>query len=172
MSSLDSLSLPGLTIKELYGEQLVIPVQSSDKSKSEQALQGYPFMGNNAKKILLVVQSANADFLPDDDYAFISKMLTACKLNISDVAILNHHKSHLVMNELVRQFHPKFVLMFGIEPMSIKIPFTMPLFKIQAYDGCNYLYIPNMDSLRQDSEEGKLLKSKLWLCLQKLFPVA
>ncbi|PWT78710.1 MAG: hypothetical protein C5B59_01205 [Bacteroidetes bacterium] len=172
MGSLDSASLSGLTIKELYGHQLVMPAQTIvDKSQKEKPAEGYAFLGNNEKKITLVVQTADSEFLPDEDFQFISKMLGACKLHVSDVAILNHHRKPVVMGEVTNQLHPKVVMMFGLEPMLLKIPFTMPLFKVQAYDSCSYLYVPALNSLKQDNEEGKLLKSKLWLCLQKLFPV-
>jgi hypothetical protein len=46
-----------------------------------------------------------------------------------------------------------------------------PVFKIQAYDQCTYLPAPSLEELVRPGDEGKLLKSKLWVCLKTLFAI-
>jgi len=46
-----------------------------------------------------------------------------------------------------------------------------PVFKIQAYDQCTYLTAPSLEELVRPGDEGKLLKSKLWVCLKTLFEI-
>ena len=92
-------------------------------------------------------------------------------MNLADVAIVNHHMSKVEINALKIQFNPMQVLLFGIEPTGIKLPFNIPPFKIQAYDNRTYLYAPNLEKLNLDTEEGKILKSKLWVCLRTMFGI-
>jgi len=98
-------------------------------------------------------------------------MLEACKLNLGDVAIINHQTIPVSFAELNRQLNPKNILLFGLEPITIKLPFTIPEFKIQEFGACHYLYVPSLDELNQDNDAGKLQKSKLWLCLKQMFNI-
>jgi hypothetical protein len=76
------------------------------------------------------------------------------------------------INILIKQLQPKQVIMFGIEPTELKLPLSFPQFKLQEYALCTYLYVPSLDSLNNESEEGKLLKTKLWICLKSMFEVS
>jgi hypothetical protein len=165
--SLNTIELPGFIIADLFKNSLVA---GNEKKVVESANQsGYKFLGNNKKKITLVVSSPDAVFLPESHLNFITKMLEACKMNMGDVAIVNHASAPVVIGELKKQTEPSTLLLFGIEPTEIKLPISFPQFKMQAYDGCTYLFAPSLYEIDQPTEESKLLKSKLWLCLQKLF---
>jgi hypothetical protein len=131
----------------------------------------YSFLGGHLKKIVLLQSSPDALFLPEPHLAFLTKMLEACKMNLADVAILNHLTQAVTITRLKAQLNPATIILFGLEPTEIKLPFTIPAFKIQEYDHCRYLCSPALNALNQDTEEGKLLKSKLWVCLRKLFEI-
>lgn len=169
--SLNKLQLPGSVIAGLFRHALVL----SDKKNNEKELTGkmpaIKFVGSNLKKITLIINSQRPFFLQDQYLVFITKMLDACKLGINDVAIINHNINPVTIGTLNQELNPKVVLLFGLEPTAIKLPFNSPPFKIQEYNNCSYLYVPGLDELSQDTEEGKLLKSKLWVCLRKLFEV-
>jgi len=129
----------------------------------------YKFLGKNQRHIVMIVDFPHDVFLPEEHLKFISKMLEACKLNLGHVAILNRAASAVDINRLKKELQPEFLLLFGIEPVSIQLPLSFPHFKDQEYAGCNYLFTPPLNELNQDTDEGKLLKSKLWLCLKKMF---
>lgn len=131
----------------------------------------YKFLGKNAKKITIVVQSPGVPFLPDNQLGFLTKILEACRMNIGDVAIVNAAATPVNITTLRQQLEPAAVLLFGLEPPAIKLPINFPVFKIQPYDNCTYLAAPPLTQLVQHSEESKLLKSKLWVCLKSLFNV-
>ena len=170
--SLNEIQLPGLVIAGLYKNSLITPGQQAPQEKVLQTSPGaYTFLGDNLKKIVLVVSSPDSVFLPEEHLLLLTKMLGACKLNIGDVAIINHFSTPATILGINQQLDPKVIILFGLEPTMIKLPFTLPAFKIQEYDGCNYLYTPALSELSVDTEEGKLLKSKLWVCLRKLFEV-
>ena len=131
----------------------------------------YKFLGNNRRQVAIVVRSPGTPFLPDNQLSFLTKILEACRMNIGDIAIVNAASAPVVISELRPQLKPTTVLLFGIEPTAIKLPINFPVFRLQPYDDCTYLSAPALSLLVQNSEESKLLKSKLWVCLKTLFNV-
>jgi hypothetical protein len=131
----------------------------------------YKFLGNNRRQVAIVVHSPGTPFLPDNQLSFLTKILEACRMNIGDIAIVNAASAPVVISELRPQLKPTTVLLFGIEPTAIKLPINFPVFRLQPYDDCTYLSAPALSLLVQNSEESKLLKSKLWVCLKTLFNV-
>jgi hypothetical protein len=171
---LNTIQLSPSLIRDLFPHSLVAApraVQATGGPSEDRAsaLAPYRFLGSHKKDIAVILRSKDARIISDQHLAFLSKMLEACKLNLGDVAIINDLELPVRSDTLHRQLRPKIVLLFGLEPIDIKLPFNIPTFKIQPYDGCTYLYCPPLEELNQDSEEGRLVKSKLWLCLKSLF---
>jgi len=129
----------------------------------------YKILGNNKKQVTVVVNCPNDVFVPEADLQFLTKMLGACKLNMADVAIVNHAVAAVHVDRLKVQLQPKFLLLFGVEPDVIQLPINFPSFKEQPYAGTNYLYTPSLSDLNQETEVAKGLKRKLWDCLKKMF---
>jgi hypothetical protein len=129
------------------------------------------YLGNNRRNIALLVNSPGTPFLQDNQLAFLTKILAACHLTIADVAIVNNAAAAITIAALRQQLQPKTILLFGLEPTSIRLPINFPVFKLQSYDDCMYLSAPALDQLVPDTEESKLLKSKLWVSLKTLFDV-
>lgn len=131
----------------------------------------YKFLGLNRRKITVVVYSPGMAYIPDDQLAFLTKMLEACKMNVGDVAIVNHAVNAVNITAIRQQLEPTSMLLFGIQPIDIKLPINFPAFKLQAYDDCTYLASPALSELVTPSEESKVLKGKLWACLKALFNI-
>ena len=149
------------------------PPAASSSPAAIQAPSGpvYKSLGNNRKQITIIVQSPGIAFLPDDQLTVLTRMLEACRMNMGDVAIVNHASEPVVIQSLRQQLNPAIILLFGIQPVDIGLPINFPVFKIQAYDDCTYLYSPSLAELLPPTEESKLLKSKLWVCLKTLFGI-
>lgn len=167
--SLNNIEFPGFIIADLYKNHLVTGNKPPGPVQEEK--QGIKFLGNNKKHVTILVQYPDTVFLSEKNLQFITKMLEACRMNIGEVAIINHARTAVTISELKNQLAPKSLILFGIEPMMIKLPLSFPQFKTQAYDGCTFLYSPPIEELDQATGESKLLKSKLWICLQKLFEI-
>jgi len=131
----------------------------------------YKFLGNNRRRVSILVDSPGTAFVPDDQLNFLSKILEACRMNIGDVAIINHHTTPIVINTLRQQLQPQHIILFGVEPTAIRLPINFPEFKLQPYDQCTYLSAPPLKDLVPNTADAKLLKSKLWVCLKTLFEV-
>jgi hypothetical protein len=197
--SLTKVKLPENVIADLYKQSLVVDetvVVEPAKPRPEQQVQPqttampespapaaakpahptppaaatvYKSLGNNAKNITIIVHFANEVFLPETQLQFLTKMLGACKLNLADVAIVNHAASPVNIEHLKLQLYPTFVLLFGVEPTDIQLPINFPAYKEQPYAGTTYLYAPALEVLNQESAEAKQAKRKLWDCLKRMF---
>src|ERR1022692_4514906 len=166
--SLNKIQLTAIVASGLYKNTLVT-MDGADKKIELPINQSYKFLGRNKKNICLVTNSNDAVFVSEMHLAFITKLLDACKMNLEDVAIVNKGTEEINITEIKKQLSPKKLILFGVEPTSIKLPIHFPLFKLQEYDGCKYLYVSSLEYLTQETNESKLLKSKLWVCLKNLF---
>ena len=129
---------------------------------------GWKWLGENRKNILVLVKYADAVHLPDRGLSFLTGVLTACKLNLADVAILNlDQQKKGSYKEILDQFKSKTILLFGVEPAEFGLPISFPHFQVQPFINSSFLFAPALPEL----EEDKLLKSKLWVCLRRLFSV-
>ncbi|WP_162915632.1 hypothetical protein [Paraflavitalea soli] len=131
----------------------------------------YKVLGNNRQHVAVIVRFPREAFLPENHLQMLTKMIGACKLNLGDVAIVNDATQRVNINVLKDQLSPKRILLFGVTPEETGLPLNFPAFKDQEYAGSTYLYTPSLDELNQETEEGKMLKRKLWESLKKIFGV-
>jgi hypothetical protein len=128
-------------------------------------------LGSNRRHVTILVSARDSPFLPDNQLAFLTKILEACRLSLADVAIVNNATAETNITTIKEQLAPKTILLFGLEPSALRLPINFPPFKPLDYDGCTYLSTPGLDQLVRNTEESKLLKSKLWICLRTIFDV-
>ncbi len=144
------------------------PQQPAPSVKTAPALK---HLGNNRRHITIIVQSTGSPFLPDDQLTVLTKILEACRMTLADVAIINHTMTPKTIAEIRQNLQAKTVLLFGPEPAAIKLPINFPVFKPIDYDACKFLAAPALEHFVPATEESKLLKSKLWVCLKTIFEV-
>lgn len=159
--SLNNISLNPALLVDLFGDNLV------ELTENKQVTQPMEYVGNNLKNVLVLFNN-NSKNMPESDFAFLKSIINACKLTISDVAILNlQANGTFTYTSLYEIFESKVVLLFDIEPLSIDLPFNFPHFQVQQFDGCTYLSSPSLGLYHED----KVLKTKLWTCLKSLFNI-
>ncbi|MBV9986561.1 MAG: hypothetical protein JO301_02715 [Chitinophagaceae bacterium] len=166
--------LPDFLLADLYKQNLVI-IEGEAKAAeipapktSDEPLSQW-WLGSNLQKITLIVNEAEAVYLRDESLNFLSAILEACKLNLGDVAIVNIASRPVDYGFLKTNLAPKTIVLFGIGAAQIRLPFTIPNYQVQQYDGCNLLLAPPLEAMLGSDKEAKLEKSKLWLCLKKMF---
>ena len=181
--SLNDLHLSSNILATIYPSSLVImdqadaipspqpvqPVATKIRTESESAKTvDWKYLGNNQKNILVVVNYDNAVHLPDEELNFLTNMLTACKLNLGDVAIVNRYNyQELSYKDFLAEFKSKIVFLFGVEPSDFGLPVGFPYFQVQTVANSTFLYTPPLREQRTDS----LLKSKLWVSLRNIFNI-
>lgn len=166
---LNSIKLSESVVREWFKEDLLPPSAAAGQVPPVQPALKY--LGNNRRRVTVVVGAPGSAFLPDDQLAFVTKLLEACRLTLADVAIVNHGAVPVTIAAIRQQLHPVTLLLFGVDPAEIHLPIQFPAFRPQAYDNCTYLAAPSLAELLPDTDAGKLLKSKLWVCLKTIFDV-
>jgi hypothetical protein len=182
--SFQNLELTPLMVSELYrdflvdaggsGEAAISSGQAAESAvgSGQLAVGSTPavkFLGGNQKKITFIVSSPSDVFLPDADLNWLGKMLEACKLNLGDVAVVNIARTPVTVTDIKDALHPHTLIMLGTDPQAILLPMNFPPFNVHQFDGMKLLNTPSPSEMNQPTNEAKLLKSKLWVCLQKLF---
>jgi hypothetical protein len=176
--SLNDLRLSSSLIAMLYPNSLTNSdiddvVVMSNKTVAEQKIaaantEALKWLGNNQKNILIVVHYIDVVHLPDDELNFLTGMLTACKLSLDDVAIINTNNfKNASYKDFLMQFKSRTVFLFGVTPADFGLPANFPAFQVQLVSGCTYLYTPALQHRSTDS----LFKSRLWLSLRSIFSI-
>lgn len=163
--SLNNFQLSPFLIHQLYKKTLVElaiinPFEMAEKNNSSS------FLGKNEKQILILVDESETVFLSDTDLNLLVSILSACKLTLADVALVNFDKNKaLVYEKLIEEFTPAFILLFGIGPSDLKFPLHFPPYQLQQYNHQTYLGSASLKMLAAEKEQ----KKELWTCLQKYF---
>ena len=159
--SLNNMTLPPSLLAELYTNTLI-----EGNVSAQPEPENIPFLGKNEKRITMIVAHEKLPFLPDKELNFLTSILTACKLSLADIAIVNQNSnSQGNMQEALEKLEARQVILFGVPPLTIGLPMNFPPFQIQNFDRRTYLFSPPLDEL----ESNKETKQKLWSCLKNLF---
>ncbi|OSZ80407.1 hypothetical protein CAP36_03900 [Chitinophagaceae bacterium IBVUCB2] len=171
---LNNIELSGTMVADLYQSSLVDGTVAKEKA-AVLSVSAKPIgeenitwksLGNNQRNILIIVKSSDAVYLPDNELDFLTGILGACKFSLADVAIVNlAGYPDASYKELTTFFKSKIVLLFDIEPANFGLPMSFPHYQLQPFANNSFLYSPSLKNLENDKVE----KSKLWVCLKRLF---
>ena len=166
--SLDNIQLPDTILQALYSKCLYD--LDSDKSvlPAIQQNSGISFLGSNQKKIVILVNCETAIYLPDEELNFLLGILTACKLSMADVALVNVTKNPgVTYTVLSEQLKAEKVFLFGPDAAVLELPLQFPHYQVQSFNNQVYLSAVSLKELQANKEE----KMKLWNCLKKIFSI-
>ena len=164
--TLQNVKLPSIIISSLYKNYLV-DLESGEKSVIEEK-EKINFLGGNGKSILLLVNHTDVSFLPDNQLTFLLGILSACKLNMADIAVVNLSKTDNTEHKnLPEFFKAEVIILLGIEATALSLPFKIPDFQVQLFKDKKYLFTPALDVLEKDGQ----LKKKLWTALKNIFSI-
>ena len=169
--SLQNLQLPAEVLTDLYANYLVEPMAPFKNDKKKDSAPTLASLGGNAKAITILIADPTQTFMHDNELEWLQKMLQACKLTLGDVAIVNTLSTNFSMALVKQLLKPKKMLLLGPSPTELQLPLNFPQFKIQEHDHCSYVFAPTPRELNQETQESKVLKSKLWVTLKQLFEV-
>jgi len=162
--SLDNIQLPALVLHDLFKNSLV-DLNTDNAVLSPEKAGALVFLGGNQQKVVIVVCEPDALHLNDQSLNFLVGILSACKLSMADVALVNCHKQTVGYELLEEQLGAEKVLLFGIGVNELSLPLQFPNYQSQKYNGRTYLSAPGLIAIEQDKAE----KMKLWNCLKSIF---
>lgn len=129
------------------------------------------FLGDNQKRIVILVNDIEAVYLRDEWLQFLSNILGACKLNLGDVAIVNHANNPMLFTDFQQQLAPQHFILFDVPTQNIQLPFTVPFYQLQQFGSTQFLLAPSLALMLGNTDAVKMEKSKLWLSLKKMFNI-
>ena len=181
--------LPPFVIASLYKDDLVLVDVKENSSKTlpktetkkSGAAQPAPeniqtskpisFLGNNQKKVTILLEDNTAVHVADESLQFLTAILAACKLNMGDVAIVNTANQAVNYAQIKSELQPTALLLFNITAASIALPFEVPQYQVQQYDNCTLLFSAPLQAMLVKDETAKTEKGKLWNALKKTFNI-
>jgi hypothetical protein len=114
--SLNNIQLPPIVLQELFKNTL-IDLKPEQKHEQKNGSKGFATLGNNRRHILIMVESSETLYLPDEQLNFLMGILAACNLTMEDVAILNIKKNKSVTyKNVVAELKSEKVFLFGVSP--------------------------------------------------------
>jgi len=127
------------------------------------------YLGEHLKQVTIIVKDELAVYLNENDLTLLSSILSACKLTLADIALINVAQQKLSLHEILNVLPSKLVMIFDVTSTTLKIKLPTTLYKsIQLGD--TYLLFSNSLSLMQGGDQSaKLEKGKLWTILKSLF---
>lgn len=127
------------------------------------------YLGDHLKKIIVLVNDENAVHLNETDLGLLSSILNACKLTLSDIALINIAQQPLALHEMLITLPSQFVISFDINSTQIKIKLPTTLYKPIVLGDTQILFSNSLQSMQGADQNAKLEKSKLWNALKLLF---
>lgn len=153
------------TARQILFTKTLVDVSKKGKSVDPSSKDKINCLGGNEKNILFLVKDSQNKFLDDEEMNLLSNLITACKLTMADIALVNLANTPLTYQQLADNLQPKKILIFGISTVELGLPFAIPNFQIQAFNEQTFMTAPPLHQFLKNKD----LKKELWACLQKLF---
>ncbi len=159
---------PGDHISDIAEEYVADSAPHPSPSDLTPPASSWQALGHNQKNISIVVNYAGITHLPDTELQFLTNILSACKLSLADVAIVNYY-SHAgtPVRQFLDHFHSKTVLLFGVTPDQFGLSARFPEFQVQQLAAVTYLSSPPLEICSADVQ----LKKQLWTSLKRIFSI-
>jgi hypothetical protein len=158
---INQLTLSPELISMLYPESMVV--------EKDGVAPAYPILGKNGKSICFLVSHPDHDFNSTEQYAFISKILAACKCSMDDIALINTARHPVTLHGLKNQLHPKIIFLWGSRPATIGEISDFQDLTISEFSGISVIPVFSADLMMGDNPAGLARKQQLWVLLKKLF---
>ncbi|HET9057904.1 MAG TPA: hypothetical protein VFN30_13745 [Chitinophagaceae bacterium] len=163
--SLDNIKLSPVVLADLYKNSLVQLEDTKKNNPANQSVTTTKYLGENKKAILILVNNAESPFLNEASFQFLVSILTACKLSMADVALVNKANLTVPLSQLIEELSSGIVLIFGMEAKEMNLPFNFPYYQVQKHGKLTYLTADDFEAIGANKQR----KAQLWLCLKRIF---
>ena len=169
------LEQASLIAKEPTSEKQAIAAEPSISSEQEAMISSdqtptsvhYNYLGENNKYILILIdQPLKSEIISAKDLLLLEKTLTALKLELRDVAIVNLQQcEELHFKSLKEFFRCNKVLGFGIELAKIGIEKEVPINTVFRIEDCPFLLASSLEELSNNQAQ----KVVWWSAMKSIF---
>ncbi|MBM3432687.1 MAG: hypothetical protein FJX92_06785 [Bacteroidetes bacterium] len=153
--AINEIRLKAEQIADWYGQQLV-------REQSAVDLPTWSVLGDFTKKILILVDQPMQAFLSDEELRFLTGILTACYLNLSEVGIVNLKDTPgQPAQQLHQRFHPSAWWLFGPTPEQLGMTDVITATTTGRFEGAPVFASLTLQQLDQQPEAKKVLWQQL-----------
>lgn len=133
-------------------------------TKHQKVEYNFQFLGNNGRKILLLVNDEQNEVSDEKGRELLRKIVKSINLSAADFALVNYARHRDVsFNDLVSFFSSNLVFSFGVSPAQLGLA-TYPLNAVVMEGSVRLIFSDELRKLDQDING----KKSLWAVLQKL----
>lgn len=153
MDHVEKVKIPVSLLSALYKDVLIDPSMPT-AAKEKKAMRA------------VIVAAPSNDTIEKEAHELLNGILTACKLDNSNAAVLYTDKENATDLQFIKEHYvTSNIILFGIAPAAFGLPINFPLFQIQKVDNIQFVASPSLEEMIGD----KSLKVKLWNCLKQIF---
>jgi hypothetical protein len=163
--SINEITLDPAQLPDWYGNQLV----STTRVLAPAVQKPKPtLLGSFEKRILILVDAPDHAFIPDNDLNLLTGILSACKLSMADIGILNLQTDpEWSAGFLAEALEPLAWWLFGTDSLILGTGNTGQAGLISSLQGSPVFAAPSLDLLAERPEA----KRSLWGALKKQYGV-
>jgi hypothetical protein len=162
-----------LTEKEIKPEKITenkLPGKEQETiTESNEMASPIKYLGDHHKKILVVVNDPASVYLNESDFILLTSILNACRLTISDIALINIGNQKASLHEMLTKLPSLLVIAFDIDAKALKIKLPSTLYKVTPLGETNLLFSAALSTMQGGSVDAKKEKGKLWTVLKQIF---
>jgi len=162
-----------LTEKEIKPEKITenkLPGKEQETiTESNEMASPIKYLGDHHKKILVVVNDPASVYLNESDFILLTSILNACRLTISDIALINIGNQKASLHEMLTKLPSLLVIAFDIDAKALKIKLPSTLYKVTPLGETNLLFSGALSTMQGGSVDAKKEKGKLWTVLKQIF---
>lgn len=179
------IQLPGFVVAELYKDTLVIIPETKNITDAVEnlvkdtkiniektgvsLLKKKFWLGDNQKQVAIFVEDPENVFLDDNSLQFLTNILSACKLNLSDVALINIANTQQPFSEITNHLNSKYAILFGSDKTKISLKENVELFVNTQINHVEAIAAPPLINMMLQTTDAKALKARLWNGLKTMF---
>jgi hypothetical protein len=127
------------------------------------------YLGEHLKQVTIIVKDELAVYLNENDLTLLSSILSACKLTLADIALINVAQQKLSLHEILNVLPSKLVMIFDVSSTTLKIKLPTTLYKSIQLGDTYLLFSYSLSLMQGGDQSAKLEKGKLWAILKSLF---
>ncbi|MCO4293584.1 hypothetical protein NF867_11980 [Solitalea sp. MAHUQ-68] len=135
-----------------------------------EATEGFDYLGENNRYVLVLVNYPNSKYIIDKDKEFFLKVISALKMNLDDVAVLNYaYYKNADLTALKSFFSCSKIIAFGLPTDSLVFKsLNMHDYATTSFNNVSIMRSPDSLSLIEADKNKKMV---LWNALKLLFNV-
>lgn len=159
--------LPPALISRLY-KDVLYTIKLPDTQNNQKPDTFKSVLGSNKKQIVIIVMYEDVPVIADKSLKFLLDILSACKLTLEDVAIINYTNNRsATFDDIATKFSSQTMLAFALKPQVLNLQPELTLLLVHEINDKKILFSPSLEEI----ESNLPLKKQFWLVLRKLFDV-